>query len=235
MHGVYRFPAGQDSREKLMERTAETATGTTHYPISATVIPLAYKSTSLALIKDLIDYLNNEDDVFSIPFTRFGYIIIKTKHLDAIIRPEVIDYFKKDGAELLLMNTGLPAGPYFIRGRFLHQAWRLFPDKVCSGSITSKIGSRKNSGPSWTHSIQSCSSPKVELEQTIGMRIALRRKLFQLHTFISNPKTTTRLTGLQQRHILSLLQPAHDHFHARVSTGSSPKSVLQHAFYLQIH
>ncbi|PSN61916.1 hypothetical protein BS50DRAFT_592169 [Corynespora cassiicola Philippines] len=119
-----------------------------HYPISAAVILLAYKSNSLALIKDLIDYLNNEDDVFSIPFTRSGYIIIKTKHLNAIIRPEVIDYFKKDGTELLLMNTELPAGPYFIRGRFLHQAWRLFPDKVCPGSITSKIGSRTNSGPS---------------------------------------------------------------------------------------
>ncbi|KAI0103174.1 amidase signature domain-containing protein [Nemania sp. FL0031] len=122
------------------------------------VIPLVVihnhsNDLSANLIESSISRFNEEDDVFHDDFAIGGYILIHltgdsspseahTGETEKTL-PTVSDYSCPDSLTELLRERSLqllvtkgpysiPEGPYFIKNQSIHQAWRLFPDRLAA-------------------------------------------------------------------------------------------------------
>ena len=83
-------------------------------------------------LPEVISKLQSEDDVFTATFADKATFFVQGLNEKGDSWETLHDSWKKHQGSRTLLNLGttnsLPKGPYFWRGSYLHQAWRLFPD-----------------------------------------------------------------------------------------------------------
>lgn len=103
------------------------------------VLPALDESQTIENVLDLIAHFSVVDDVYSDHFKHTLVLQMIPSHnnsalLDSFNRSEhfscVHVAFSKS------TDSILPAGPYFLQGRHVHQAWRLYPDELDAFMIT---------------------------------------------------------------------------------------------------
>lgn len=125
--------------------------------VPTTVIHSNSDSVTLKQITDTLTRFLDEDDVFHGAFMHGGYLFIYLNHLKnaadagyssepaqdvlntvsgrgSSIPDDLSDFLKERSLHLVLATGSpvLPEGPYFTRGRGIHEAWRLFPDDLAA-------------------------------------------------------------------------------------------------------
>lgn len=100
------------------------------------VVSIGVDITLDALQKTFLRFEAN-DDVFSHDFVGSGYLIVqrspKSSPSPSLPR-DVIEYLNARSTKILVLDDRLSEGQYFVLGRHLHQAWRLFPDDLAAFS-----------------------------------------------------------------------------------------------------
>lgn len=87
------------------------------------------------LLQSTFSAYEQTDDVFHPAFTEGGIIIACTgasEEPTATLPETLTQYLNGLSSRLLFIGSegeALPNGPYFLRGRHLHKAWRLYPDE----------------------------------------------------------------------------------------------------------
>lgn len=101
-------------------------------PVPVVVIGRGHDTLNFSVISAKLAHFEAVDDVFS---AEFGKVLIvassrtSVKGLASYQKVEPIIYHL-DSEVSAVANGSLPDGPYFLRGRNLHQAWRLYPDEL---------------------------------------------------------------------------------------------------------
>lgn len=125
--------------EKVQDRSASV--------LPAVVVTLATLDVSLETIKNTFTRFAIEDDVFHEDFTTGGYLLLQgaSSRPTPSLPADIADYLAARSIVMLHLDSTLPQGPYFARGRQLHQAWRLYPDFL-SAFTTIVVPEEANSG-----------------------------------------------------------------------------------------
>lgn len=109
--------------------------------VPAVVIDLK-SSLSVDSLRDAFHRFECSDDVFQEAFARNSVIIAQqhasSSDLAPPLGPSVTDYLASRCCSLHFVapeSTPIQEGPYFIRGKTLHEAWRLYPDDNLSFTV----------------------------------------------------------------------------------------------------
>ncbi len=120
--------------------------------VPATVLHHDHHVLTLAAVQDSLTQFSKLDDVFQPGFAQDAFLLVQTRppcgtsqfgfearptDHDGCIPIELVKYLKsKSLVPVLLADLLVPEGPYFIVGRELHQAWRLYPDHLGAFATT---------------------------------------------------------------------------------------------------
>ncbi len=108
---------------------------------------------TVAAVRDSFAQLSKLDDVLQPGFTQDAFLLVQTRfpcgetshaapetrlaEQDACIPSGLADYLESKSLVLVFMaDLPVPEGPYFVVGRQLHQAWRLYPDHLGAFATT---------------------------------------------------------------------------------------------------
>ena len=85
-------------------------------------------------LHEILARLEVKDDVFNHTFTKWRVLFAQKRgpQEPTATLPETLEDYLRTQSSKLLFSTDtnyLPEGPYFLRGRSLHQAWRLYVDE----------------------------------------------------------------------------------------------------------
>ncbi|KAF2645931.1 amidase signature enzyme [Massarina eburnea CBS 473.64] len=108
------------------------------YTTSETKLAFVLDSSLLGLpdfpenLTDVISQLQSEDDVFTTAFADKSIFFAQGLYENGNSWETLNNAWERCQGKRKLLNLGtassVPRGPYFWRGSYLHQAWRLFPD-----------------------------------------------------------------------------------------------------------
>ena len=120
--------------------------------VAATVLHHDDHALTLAVVQDTLAQFSKLDDVFRPGFAQDTFLLVQTRppcgtshsgpearpaDQDGCIPSELANYLEsKSLVPVLLADLPVPEGPYFIVGRELHQAWRLYPDHLGAFATT---------------------------------------------------------------------------------------------------
>lgn len=96
-----------------------------------TIMPNANSSITAQWLKDMVDSYKEADDVFTDSFLKHIFIISSVSLPSPTMNPSIRDALKSWGADLTviqLYNRGVPLGPYYAAGPYLHRISRLYRD-----------------------------------------------------------------------------------------------------------
>lgn len=100
----------------------------------AVVFNVGKQAVTVHELHEVFARFEAKDDVFSRAFTKRSVLLAQTRgpQEPTATLPETLQDFLRSQSSKLLFSTDtnyLPEGPYFLRGRSLHQAWRLYADE----------------------------------------------------------------------------------------------------------
>lgn len=102
----------------------------------AVVFNVQVQTIDLALLKDTSARFEAHDNVFNTHFTIGSVLLVQniSPYVPAELSQECREYLVKRSSRLHVLEEGdgvvrLPEGPYILKARNLHQAWRLYPDE----------------------------------------------------------------------------------------------------------
>ena len=103
-------------------------------PVQPATVVCAGTRLSRELLEDKFAQFEQKDDVFQTGFYQHGKIIVQMRAdvASCSIPPNLADLLKMHNSELIIVfvTDPIPEGPYFLRNGSLHQAWRLYEDKL---------------------------------------------------------------------------------------------------------
>ncbi|KAI1116420.1 amidase signature enzyme [Nemania sp. NC0429] len=119
-----------DQAEYILPREYDTGGSV----IPAVVLHTEDRKITTELFRAEFDRYSQEDDVFQHDFSRNGIILLvsdRNEEPTPSLSEPVVEYFNKLSSTLIFVDerrAPLRNGPYFLQGRNLFQAWRLYAD-----------------------------------------------------------------------------------------------------------
>ncbi|PMD44122.1 amidase signature enzyme [Hyaloscypha variabilis F] len=104
------------------------------------VLNLPSRKFDVQALKDIFVNFEARDDVFSSRFINGAILYAQTtgNESEGQVMPTAVEEFlRAQSSELVFSDPSdtaprIPEGPYFLKGKNLHQAWRLYEDELCS-------------------------------------------------------------------------------------------------------
>jgi hypothetical protein len=103
------------------------------------VLNLPSRKFDVQTLKDIFVNFEARDDVFSSRFTNGAILYAQTtgNEPEGQVPTAVDEFLRAQSSELVFSDPSdaaprIPEGPYFLKGKNLHQAWRLYEDELCS-------------------------------------------------------------------------------------------------------
>lgn len=102
--------------------------------LPAVVLELNDQGITKHAVLERFEEFARRDDVFHMGFTEGSVLILRSDELPAPTPalPEALtEHLNLASSKLVFISSSrqvLPEGPYFLQGRTLHRAWRLYPD-----------------------------------------------------------------------------------------------------------